>query len=309
MISKEELLKKYNISEAEFVAADISWEALEYIYKDFSSKRDYYQERLISFEKEYLLNIERAGIHSYRTRVKDSEHLIVKIIRKKQENYRKYKNLDQSNYEKFLTDLVGIRCFILFKEDWRRFHNYIEEIIEDNPDRYVKDSIRDFDEDVTGVYMAEEPKVHIRTGDSKKIYEDLLRPDAIKSSKAYRSVHYIVKYHEIYIEIQVRTLFEEGWGEVDHFMVYPYYQNDKLFQQYTGLLNRLTGLADEMSSFFSEVKRLEVDFIEHNKKDIVGAEGNAKKKIDVCPKGKEIEDMDIIEVETPKECIKHILQE
>ena len=308
MISKEELLKKYNISEAEFVAADISWEALEYIYNDFSSKRDYYQEKLIRFEKEYLLNIEGAGIHSYRTRVKDSEHLIVKIIRKKQENYRKYKNLDQSNYEKFLTDLAGIRCFILFKEDWRRFHNYIERNIEDNPARYVKDSIRDFDEDIGRVYMAEEPKAHIRAGDSKEIYEDILRPDAIKSSKIYRSVHYIVKYHEIYVEIQVRTLFEEGWGEVDHFMVYPYYQNDKLFQQYTGLLNRLTGLADEMSSFFSEVKRLEVDFIEHNKKDIVGAEGNAK-KTDVCPKEKEIEDTEIIEGETPKECIKHILQE
>lgn len=48
----------------------------------------------------------------------------------------------------------------------------------------------------------------------------------------------------------MRTLFEEGWGEIDHHIVYPYYQDDMLFQQYTSLLNRLTGLADEMSSFF-----------------------------------------------------------
>ena len=39
-------------------------------------------------------------------------------------------------------------------------------------------------------------------------------------------------------------------GEIDHHIVYPYYQDDMLFQQYTSLLNRLTGLADEMSSFF-----------------------------------------------------------
>ncbi|MFR4710097.1 MAG: hypothetical protein ACLUAL_00025 [Blautia wexlerae] len=54
-------------------------------------------------------------------------------------------------------------------------------------------------------------------------------------------MHYIIKYHGVYIEIQVRTLFEEGWGEIDHYMVYPYYQNDALFQQYTGLLNSFNG--------------------------------------------------------------------
>ena len=112
--------------------------------------------------------------------------------------------------------------------------------------------------------MAEMSKVHIRSGDSREIYEKVLPPDAIKSRKIYRSVHYIIKYEGVYIEIQVRTLFEEGWGEIDHHIVYPYYEDDQLFQQYTGLLNRLTGLADEMSGFFREVKRLEIEHIENN---------------------------------------------
>ena len=309
MIAKKELLEKYNISEAGFIAADISWEALEYIYNDFSSKQGDYKDKLVNFEKDYLLNIEEAGIHSYRTRIKDPEHLIVKIIRKKQENFKKYKNLNQTNYEKFLTDLIGIRCFILFKEDWRRFHNYIEKRIDDNPDKYVKDSLRDFDEDSGDIYMAEAPKAHIRAGDSIDIYEGILRPDAVKSGKIYRSVHYIVKYQGVYIEIQVRTLFEEGWGEVDHFMVYPYYQDDKLFQQYTGLLNRLTGLADEMSSFFGEVKRLEVGFLKHNRNKEDIAVDKSKKKIDVCPKKPVSENGNSIVTETPEDCIKCILQE
>ena len=86
---------------------------------------------MAEFQKEFLMNISENGIHSIRTRVKDAEHLIVKIIRKRQENYKKYRTLDKDNYEKFLTDLIGIRCFILFKADWKKFHAYLEEKIED----------------------------------------------------------------------------------------------------------------------------------------------------------------------------------
>ena len=56
------------------------------------------------------------------------------------------------------------------------------------------------------------------------------------------------------MEIQVRTLFEEAWGEIDHAIVYPDYQEDRLLNEYTGLLNRLSGLADEMSDFFTSLK-------------------------------------------------------
>ena len=39
MITKEDLLKKYNISEEFFEDADISWEDLECIYDDFLNKK------------------------------------------------------------------------------------------------------------------------------------------------------------------------------------------------------------------------------------------------------------------------------
>lgn len=35
MIAKDELLIKYHISEEDFIAADISWEDLTYIYQDY----------------------------------------------------------------------------------------------------------------------------------------------------------------------------------------------------------------------------------------------------------------------------------
>lgn len=126
MIAKNELLKKYNISEDEFEVADIKWEELEYIYKDFSEKRSSYEQKLAEFQKEFLMNISENGIHSIRTRVKDAEHLIVKIIRKRQENYKKYRTLDKDNYEKFLTDLIGIRCLYFLKLIGRNFTHILK---------------------------------------------------------------------------------------------------------------------------------------------------------------------------------------
>ena len=57
-----------------------------------------------------------------------------------------------------------------------------------------------------------------------------------------------------YIEIQGRTLFEEGWGEVDHDIVYKEAEDDEMLRDYSKLLNRLSGLADEMSSYFRRMK-------------------------------------------------------
>ncbi|MCM1500040.1 MAG: GTP pyrophosphokinase [Clostridium sp.] len=262
MITKEELLSRYNISEEEFCAADIAWEDLVTIYNDFQNHKEvHYKKILGKFEKKYLADISEERVHSYRTRVKNPEHLIVKIIRKRNENYQKYKTLTKDNYEKFLTDLIGIRCFILFKSEWRYFHQYIMDKIEDNSAYYVKDCLADFDNDVGHVYMAEPPKVHIRKGDDTDIYNDLLPSESIYSGMDYRSVHYIIKYQGVYLEVQVRTLYEESWGEIDHRMVYPLYSQDPILKEYTKLLNRLTGLADEMGSFFVKLQMLEQEHL------------------------------------------------
>ena len=49
-------------------------------------------------------------------------------------------------------------------------------------------------------------------------------------------------------------MFEEGWSEVDHDTVYPYFQNDVMLKDFSTLLNRLSGMADEMSSYFRRLK-------------------------------------------------------
>lgn len=258
MISKEELLKKYNLTEEDFRGAAISWEELEAIYEDFQQKRPRYEEVRRSFLKTYLEDTDRAGIHSYRSRIKDPEHLVAKIIRKRNESYKKYKNLNKNNYERFLTDLIGFRVFILFKEDWEIFHTYITEQITNDKHYYITDWTQECPGENCFI---EAPKVHIRTGDKRDIYQRLIHDSDIYTGKVYRSVHYTIKYQGVYLEIQLRTLFEESWGEIDHTIAYPDYQDNENLSEFSAMINRLSGLADEMSSFYRKVKQREVEHL------------------------------------------------
>lgn len=252
MIDQKEFLSTYNITEDDLKKARIEWAELEKIAKEYANIEELLRDIGKDFINDYLYDIDKAGIHSYRYRTKEPGHLLEKIIRKKKENPEKFANLDHTNFYKYMTDLIGIRVFFLYREDWIHFHRYITHAFENNPDIYVEDRIADFDDDIHHYYIAEKPKVYKRAGDSR-IYD--AREIDIKSDGIYRSLHYIIKYKGYYVEIQGRTLFEEGWSEIDHDIVYPYYKDDEMLKDFSKLLNRLSGMADEMSSYFRRLKQ------------------------------------------------------
>ena len=213
MFERDAFLRAYNIDEADFKAANIPWEELAAIYDDYLSIEGKLRGIGKEFVNDYLYDIERAGIHSYRYRTKSPGHLLEKIIRKRSEHPGRFDHIDRTNYHKYITDLIGIRVFFLYREDWIYFHNYITTVFENDPENYVEDRIRDFDEDPEHFYIAERPKVYRRNGDTRIYDEELID---IKSDGIYRSLHYIIKYRGYYVEIQGSTLFEEGWSEIDH---------------------------------------------------------------------------------------------
>ena len=78
MINKEEFLKTCNLTEDDLTAARISWEELTEIYEDYMSKTKLFRHLGKEFVDEYIYDIERAGIHSYRYRTKNPMHLLEK---------------------------------------------------------------------------------------------------------------------------------------------------------------------------------------------------------------------------------------
>lgn len=256
MIKKKDFLKEYNIDKETFVQAGMKWAELNAIYDSYCAIEGRLKSIGREFVNDYLYDIDRAGIHSYRYRTKKPGHLLEKIIRKRSESPEEYQHIDRKNYYKYMTDLIGIRVFFLYREDWIHFHNYIVSQFENNPELYIDDRLEDFDEDPDHFYIAEKPKVYRRTGDTR-IYDK--KQIDIKSDGIYRSLHYIIKYKGYYIEIQGRTLFEEGWSEIDHDIVYPYFMDDEMLSDFSTLLNRLAGMADEMSSYFRRIKQMKLE--------------------------------------------------
>lgn len=90
MLDKKKFLEEYNISEEAFQEAGIAWEELQKIYENYQKIEKDLRDIGKDFVDDYLYDIERAGIHSYRYRTKAPGHLIEKIIRKRREAKDKF---------------------------------------------------------------------------------------------------------------------------------------------------------------------------------------------------------------------------
>jgi ppGpp synthetase/RelA/SpoT-type nucleotidyltranferase len=235
MIDKSSFLKKYNIKDEAFQKTGLNWKQLETIYDDYIKYRTEIQPSA-SFIAQQLQNCQ--AVHSVKYRLKEPEHLVEKIIRIKIE--KPERNIGLDNYKKDITDLIGARALHLFKEEWIEIH------------KYIKDTF----------LLKGQPVANIREGDSPEIIK-LFKEQGCLTRKhpfGYRSIHYNVilkiRKKEQIAEIQVRTIFEEGWSEIDHKLRYPYDKDNATLNQFLLILNRLAGSADEMGTFIKYLKGL-----------------------------------------------------
>jgi len=231
----DKFLREYRISKEEFESTGIEWNDLKKIRSNYVKLKP----QLEPTANDIVSRLFKARkVHSIRFRVKDENHVIEKIVRKKLENPDREISIE--NYTEELTDLVGARVLHLYKDDWKQIHKYILETYD----------------------LREHPKAYIRKGDETTIYEELDCEIKIHPNN-YRSVHYIIELNptkkKFYAEIQVRTLFEEGWSEIDHDIRYPYNMDNQILGQYLDMFNRIAGSADEMGMF---IKKLERNFID-----------------------------------------------
>ncbi|MCM1498535.1 MAG: RelA/SpoT domain-containing protein [Clostridium sp.] len=259
----ERIQRELNISSKTIENLPIEKMELEKMYNHFQTNMSGLEQ--IKSEILSRLNSELSDkVHSIRCRVKDPDHLIEKIIRNMNANPQKYADISIDNYFKIITDLIGVRVIILDKRDWREVHNSLLQIFCNIPERYIrtpKDTVRNYDKyaqtanekgnEFRNSYHAEKPVVYITSKDDENLYKDE-NLEVNYSKSHYRSVHYIIRYKDAYFEIQVRTLFEEGWLEFDHRIKYPYDQNNKKKQEFAGVLSSLAVAADRLISFYDE---------------------------------------------------------
>ena len=138
----------------------------------------------------------------------------------------------------------------VFKSDYLALHN---DIIK----RYKKN-------------FCEKPQVKLRNGDDKKIYAGLKNVE-FQVDAMYRSIHYTIRAMKdeiiVPIEIQTRSIFEEGWSEINHKLLYKNnmlsIEEEMLLKQASSILSSLAGDCDTLAELMTRIvnKEDEVNFI------------------------------------------------
>ncbi|MDX4953808.1 RelA/SpoT domain-containing protein [Delftia acidovorans] len=142
-------------------------------------------------------------VHSVKSRIKNREHLQAKIQRKSGPDHK----IDESNLGQIITDLSGVRVLHLHQEQLAPIHKEILKKIDQRGDWFLH----------------EPPRAYTWDPERSDFYKAIGFTVYLKPS-SYTSVHYTVRPRQdsqLCCEIQVRTLFEEIWGEVDHALNYP----------------------------------------------------------------------------------------
>ena len=239
LLTKDEFLHKNRINQQQWQDSQVTWSTLKAIGLCHEQRT----EALNLTAESYARIIQQCShVHSVRWRVKNPQHLMEKIVRKTQSHSvtfkAKYLGINQYNYDQIVTDLIGVRALHLFKDDGLSIHDYL-----------------------ISKWQYEEPPVfYVRSGDDE-VFAKLPKDIKVKIHPAgYRSLHYVfgseLQQRSIFTEVQVRTIFEEAWTEIDHKIRYPNFSTDAEICSFLLIFNRLVGSADEMGSF---VKQLAIE--------------------------------------------------
>jgi putative GTP pyrophosphokinase len=140
-------------------------------------------------------------VHSVKSRLKEVDHLREKLIRKWIEG-----PITTDTLFSRMTDLAGVRVIHLYSKQFEAIHSAIVDHIQQ------------------GYWYLSEAPVAYSWDPEATAYFTRLGVNAQTRDSYYTSIHYVVKPQPgaaLTCEIQVRTLFEEAWGEIDHALNYP----------------------------------------------------------------------------------------
>jgi GTP pyrophosphokinase len=147
-------------------------------------------------------------IHSIRSRIKEAAHLRDKLYRKADRLKAAGQSFDiePGNLLVRVNDLVGVRILHLHTRQIREIDAALRDVFSES--QYE---------------LLEGPKARTWDDESRAFFKEC-GIDTVESASLYTSVHYVIgsaSRTRVTAELQVRTLMEEVWGEVDHTLNYP----------------------------------------------------------------------------------------
>ncbi|MDX7899698.1 RelA/SpoT domain-containing protein [Aeromonas media] len=182
-----------------------------------------------SFTLEPRLNLYGSPIiHSIKHRLKDESHLEKKLERKAEQP----QPITTENIFERITDLAGVRVLHLYQDQLPIIHEFIMGMVNN------------------GDWTLNEPPVaYSWDPESQRFFESLNLNVKIKESY-YTSIHYVVRPandERVKCEIQVRTLFEEIWGEIDHTVNYPEQSSSVATKEQLRVLSKLVSTGSRLA--------------------------------------------------------------
>jgi ppGpp synthetase/RelA/SpoT-type nucleotidyltranferase len=186
-------------------------------------------------------------VHSVKSRMKDLRHLHEKIQRKSStENPITPENIFDRITSTINSDVVhaetynrrvdstiaGVRVIHLYQAQFSQIHRAITQQLESG--------------DWT---LYEPPTAYTWDPESQDFFAGHGLSVEVKES-LYTSIHYVVQTRPdstTFCEIQVRTLFEEIWGEIDHRINYPEPIDNEVCRDQIGVLARLVGAGSRLA--------------------------------------------------------------
>src|SRR5438874_7849237 len=200
------------------------------LVQHYLDHRDHF-DRVLGQLKDHVVNDRdlMSHVHSVKWRPKDPEHLRDKLLRKLREASAERKSFKITNDNLFskINDLAGFRILHLHTRQMDQINRALTRI---------------FDE---AIYrLIEGPIAKTWDDESRKYFESINIPtDRQKQNNLYTSVHYVIRPNlktKSTCEIQVRTLADEIWGEVDHSINYPYKVDSIACHEQIQVLARVT---------------------------------------------------------------------
>jgi len=146
-------------------------------------------------------------VHSLKWRIKEPDHLREKLVRKWAEAKREEKafKITSANLFRKINDLVGFRLLHLYTRQMELLNPALVASLSEGWELKEGPSARTWD-------------------DESRTFFGSIGITTEPSTRMYTSVHYVFQTRSVTkftCEVQVRTLAEELWGEVDHSMNYP----------------------------------------------------------------------------------------